>query len=139
MFGKTLMIDMYGCADGVCDDAELHYRFLEELVVELGMTPMTPPIVVHGPVKFVQDTDGKRHKVELYPDKLGISCWCALITSGIQIHSIEPSHFSSIDVYTCGELHDEHVIEFCRKYFKFQDFDKNYLDRGIRYVPRINP
>lgn len=135
MFGKTLMIDMYDCAEGVCDDLELHYRFLEALVDELKMTPMIPPIVIHAPVKFYNKMGGKRERIEQYPDKEGVSGWVALLESGCQIHSIEPAHFSSIDIYTCGDLHDENVIEFCRKYFKFKDFDKHYVDRGSRYVP----
>lgn len=129
MFGKSLMIDMYGCADGVCDDLELHYRFLEELVNILDMKPMTTPFVVHAPVKF---ENGKR--IEIFPDKAGVSAWIGLATSGCSIHSIEPSHFSSLDVYSCKDFNEHFIIDFTKKHFKFMDCEINIVKRGLKYL-----
>lgn len=138
MFGKTLMIDMYGCADGVCDDLELHYRFLEELVHVLDMKPMTTPFVVHAPVIFEpcdkQYSETGYFKREVFPDKAGVSAWIGLATSGCSIHSIEPSHFSSLDVYSCKDFDEQFIIDFAKKYFKFKDCEINVVKRGSKYL-----
>ena len=151
MFGRSYLLDMYDCTPGVCDSLELHYRFLEELVYKIGMTPMSQPLVIHGPVKF-------DHKVphsykyeypggpclcvgcttpivrqEVYPDKAGVSAWQPLIESGIQIHSLEPSHFSSLDVYTCGNLDPLIVFNFAREKFGFTSYEERLIERGKKF------
>lgn len=123
-FGYSYFLDMYDCAKGTADDLELVYRFLERLVDEIGMTRMTPPIVIHGP------TD---HGKEIYADKYGVSGWVGLIESGIQIHAIEAKHFISLDVYSCSCFKPETVLEFARKYFKFKKHEEHFLERGIEY------
>lgn len=128
MFGKILMLDLYNCKPGVCDDLEVHYRFLEELVDRLGMEKLCPPVVLHAPVRF-----GPNGREEIYPDKMGVSAWIGLVTSGIQVHSCEESHFISVDVYTCGELDRDKVAAFCRETFGPGDMDLSLMDRGVRY------
>lgn len=123
-FGYSYFLDMYECADGVADNLELVYRFLEKLVDEIKMTRMTPPVVVHGP------TDNGR---EIYPDKYGVSGWVGLIESGIQIHAIEPEHFISLDVYSCSNFEPETVRNFAKKYFGFKDYEESFLERGVKY------
>jgi len=39
-FGYSYLLDMYKCRVGAADDLELHYRFLEKIVDEIGMTRM---------------------------------------------------------------------------------------------------
>ncbi len=126
VFGKTFLIDMYECEEGTADDMENMYRFLEHLVRELKMTPMSRPTVIHGPTT--------REGLEEYPEKAGLSAWQPLIESGIQVHAIEPSHFISIDVYTCGELDPEVVTKLCKQYFKYKDCETSFLLRGKKYA-----
>ena len=109
-FGYSYFLDMYNTATGTADNMELVYRFLERLVDEIGMTRMTPPIVIHGP------TD---HGEEIYADKYGVSGWVGLIESGIQIHAIEAKHFISLDVYSCSCFKPETVLEFAKTHFLF--------------------
>ena len=123
-FGYSYFLDMYHCKDGTADDLELVYRFLERLVDEIGMTRMTPPIVIHGP------TDNGR---EIYADKYGVSGWVGLIESGIQIHAIEAVHFISLDVYSCSCFKPETVLEFAKKHFGFTKYEEHFLKRGIDY------
>ena len=127
MFGKILMLDLYKCKKGVCDDLELHYRFLEEMVSRLGMEKLCPPVCLHAPVRF---KNGVRE--EIYPDKAGVSAWIGLVTSGIQVHSCEESNFCSIDVYTCGELDREKVVQFCKKVFVPEQIESNLVNRGVK-------
>lgn len=130
-FGYSYFLDMYDCANGTADDLELIYRFLEYLVDEIGMTRMTPPVVVHGPTK---------NGSEIYPDKAGVSGWVGLIESGIQIHAIEPKHFISLDVYSCSCFKPETVLEFARKHFGFKKYEDHFLERGLDYhnIPKDN-
>lgn len=115
---------MYRCKDGVADDIELTYRFLERLVDRIGMTRMSQPIVIHGP------TD---HGRELYPDKAGVSGWVPLIESGIQIHSIEPTHFITLDVYSCKEFNKYTIFEYAQECFGFMQHEEHFLVRGGLY------
>jgi S-adenosylmethionine decarboxylase len=115
---------MYGCKDGVADDMELTYRFLERLVDRIGMTRMSQPVVIHGP------TD---HGRELYPEKAGVSGWVPLIESGIQIHSIEPTHFITLDVYSCKEFDPKVILEYAKECFGFTEHEEHFFVRGKSY------
>ena len=131
-FGYSYFLDMYDCATGTADDLELVYRFLERLVDEIGMTRMTPPIVIHGP------TD---HGKEIYEYKYGVSGWVGLIESGIQILAIEAKHFISLDVYSCSCFKPETVLAFAQKYFSFKKHEGHFMERGIDYhnIGKDNP
>lgn len=121
-FGYSYLLDMYNCKEGIADNLEVHYRFLEELVNMLGMTKMSAPIVMHAP----RDKSGN----EIYPDKAGVSGWVPLIESGIQIHSIEPTHFITLDVYSCKEFDPDAVRAFAQVAFGFTNYDERFLTRG---------
>jgi len=123
-FGYSYFLDMYGCKDGVADDMELTYRFLERLVDRIGMTRMSQPVVIHAPTE-----NGK----ELYPEKAGVSGWVPLIESGIQIHSIEPTHFITLDVYSCKEFDSKVILEYAKECFGFTEHEEHFFVRGKVY------
>ena len=78
-FGYLMTIDLYGCKEGVCDNISLCYKFLDEIVTELGMKKQAPPFI------FKSDE-------VLYPDKAGLSGWVPLIESGVQMHTLTPKN-----------------------------------------------
>lgn len=119
-FGYLLTLDLYGCKKGVCDDLSLCYKFLEDLVEKLEMKKQSPP--------FIFKSDEVR-----YPDKAGLSGWVPLIESGIQIHTLTPKNFISIDIYSCKKFSPENIEEFARGYFGFQEFEQNFIERGVKY------
>jgi S-adenosylmethionine/arginine decarboxylase-like enzyme len=123
-FGYSYYLDMYNCNPGVADDMELTYRFLERVVDRIGMTRMSQPIVIHGPTHL-----GK----ELYPAKAGVSGWVPLIESGIQIHSIEPTHFITLDVYSCNRFDKNIIFEYAKECFGFENFEEHFFTRGTKY------
>jgi len=125
-FGYSYLLDMYDCREGAADDLELHYRFLEELVDKLGMTRMSQPFVIHGP----RNEFGE----EKYPDKAGVSGWVPLIESGIQIHSIEPTHFITLDVYSCKPFSPSIVFNAAREAFGFNRHEEHNIERGSKYA-----
>ena len=123
-FGYSYYLDMYDCRVGAADDLELHYRFLERVVDKIGMTRMSQPVVMHGPTK---------NGAEIYPDKAGVSGWVALIESGIQIHSMEPKRFITLDVYSCNKFNSEIIYNYAKECFGFGDSEQHYFVRGKKY------
>lgn len=127
-FGYSYLLDMFDCLPGTADDMELTYRFLERLVDDLGMTRMSAPVVIHAP---------RDKGVEIYPDKAGVSGWVPLIESGIQIHSIEPTHFITLDVYSCKRFDSSVVFNLAKETFGFNDHEHFFTMRGVQYGARF--
>jgi len=119
-FGHLMTLDLYGCKEGVCDDLDLCYQFLEDLVFKLKMNKQSPP--------FIFRSDATK-----YPDKAGLSGWVPLIQSGIQIHTLVPKNFISIDIYSCGLFSAENIKEFVQRYFGCKEVEQNYIARGVKY------
>lgn len=118
-FGYLLTLDLYGCKDGVCDDLGLCYAFLEALVAKLKMTMQSPPFLFRSPAA--------------YRDKAGLSGWVPLIESGIQIHTLSPRHFVSIDIYCCHHFESAHIVELAQSYFAPKEHEMNEMPRGLKY------
>lgn len=119
-FGYQLLLDLYACKKGACDDLSLCYRFLEEAVKVLKVEAQSPP--------FIFRTDGRR-----FPDKAGLSGWIPLVESGIQMHTLTVKDFISIDVYSCQPFEVEPIKAFVRRYFSPKRMDCRFLERGIDY------
>ena len=119
-FGFQLLLDLYDCKPGACDDLTLCYNFLEEIVRVLKVEPQSPP--------FIFRTDGKR-----FPDKAGLSGWVPLVESGIQIHTLTPKDFISIDIYSCRQFEIEPLKAFVRGIFAPKRMDEQFLERGLDY------
>ena len=119
-FGFQLLLDLYDCKKGACDDLTLCYNFLEEIVGVLKVEPQSPP--------FIFRTDGKR-----FPDKAGLSGWIPLVESGIQIHTLTPKDFISIDVYSCRQFEIGPLKTFVRSFFAPRQMDEQFLERGLDY------
>ena len=119
-FGFQLLLDLYACKPGACDDLSLCYNFLDEIVRVLEVEPQSPP--------FIFRTDGSR-----YPDKAGLSGWVPLVESGVQLHTLTPKDFISIDVYSCRPFDLESVKAFVRRTFRPKRMDAQFIERGLDY------
>ena len=119
-FGYLCTLDLYECKVGSCDDLDLCYRFLEDIVIELKMNKQSPPYIF-------------RSDALLYPDKAGLSGWVPLIQSGIQIHTLAPKSFISIDIYSCRLFSTKTIKAFVQKYFGSKAVEMHYIKRGIKY------
>ncbi len=119
-FGYLLTLDLYGCKAGACDDISLCYSFLDDLVQELKMTKQAPPFIF-------------RSDEQKYPEKAGLSGWVPLIESGIQIHTLSPKNFLSIDVYSCAPFSTDTIKDFVQVYFKCKEVEMSYIPRGVKY------
>ncbi len=119
-FGFQLLLDLYDCKLGVCEDLNLCYKFLDEIVGFLGMEKQSPPNIFFS--------DATR-----FPDKAGLSGWVPLIESSIVIHTLSVTNFISIDIYCCRKFDVEDAKDFCRRFFAPKKMDEQYLERGQNY------
>lgn len=120
VFGYQLLLDLYDCSDGVCDDLSLCYHFLDEIVDELGMAKQSPPSIF-------------RSDAERYPDKAGLSGWVPLIESSVVIHTLSEKNFITIDIYTCGYFDPKLAKKFCTNYFGPKKIESHFTERGKDY------
>ena len=120
VFGYQLLLDLYECREGVCEDLDLNYRFLDDMVTELGMEKQAPPNIFRS--------DEVR-----FPDKAGLSGWVPLIESSIVIHTLTPKDFISIDIYCCRAFDIKKAKEVCDRFFSPKTIDTQYLERGLKY------
>lgn len=119
-FGFQLLLDLYDCQPGACDDLTLCYRFLDEIVDYLGMEKQAPPNIFR--------TDDLR-----FPDKAGLSGWAPLVESSVVIHTLTPKNFISIDIYCCKEFDLAKAKFFVRKFFSPKRMDEQFILRGLDY------
>jgi S-adenosylmethionine decarboxylase len=120
VFGFELLLDLYGCKPGACDDLALCYRFLDEIVGYLGMEKQSPPSIFKS--------DDVR-----FPDKAGLSGWVPLIESSIVIHTLTPKDYISIDIYCCREFDLKKAEEFCASFFAPKKIEAQFIQRGRSY------
>lgn len=120
VFGHQLLLDLYDCKAGVCDDLTLCYQFLDEAVEVLGMEKQSPPSIF-------------RSDATKFPDKAGLSGWVPLIESSIVIHTLTVKNFISIDVYCCRRFNIEVARSICRRYFAPKKMEDQYIERGLDY------
>ena len=119
-FGYQLLLDLYDCKEGACDDLSLCYQFLDQSVAELGMEKQAPPNIFRS--------DEVR-----FPDKAGLSGWVPLIESSIVIHTLTPKNFITIDIYCCKSFNIEKARAMCKRYFSPRRMDDQFIERGLDY------
>lgn len=119
-FGYQLLLDLYECKEGVCDDLALCYKFLDDIVGYLGMEKQSPPNIF-------------RSDERLFPEKAGLSGWVPLIESSIVIHTLSVKNFITIDIYCCKAFEVEAAKRFCQKFFEPKKVDAQYMERGMDY------
>jgi S-adenosylmethionine/arginine decarboxylase-like enzyme len=120
VFGYELLLDLYECKPGVCDDLTLCYNFLDEIVGFLGMEKQAPPSIFRS--------DATR-----FPDKAGLSGWVPLIESSIVIHTLTPKDFITVDIYCCRTFDRKKAEEFCRRFFVPKKVQAQFVERGLSY------
>lgn len=120
VFGYELLLDLYGCKPGVCDDLTVCYNFLDEIVGFLGMEKQAPPSIFRS--------DATR-----FPDKAGLSGWVPLIESSIVIHTLTPKDFITVDIYCCRSFDQKKAQEFCERFFGPKKVEAQFVERGVSY------
>jgi len=124
-FGYELLLDLYDCKPGVCDNLPLCYRFLDTIVPDLGMEKQSPPSIFF--------TDAKR-----FPDKAGLSGWVPLVESSVVIHTLSLKNFITIDVYCCRFFDELKALDSCKRFFAPGKIETQFLYRGVNYYNEKN-
>lgn len=119
-FGYELLLDLYDCKPGACDDLALCYKFLDEVTGYLGMEKQAPPSIFY--------TDGKR-----FPDKAGLSGWAPLVESSVVIHTLTVKNYISVDIYCCREFDTNKARSFVYNFFTPKRIDEQFVLRGKDY------
>ncbi len=120
-FGVHLLLDAYGADPELLSDPELLRSVLIDVPRQLGMHPISTPIVVEV---------GQQNR----KDPGGLSGFVLIAESHISFHTFPKRRFVTADVYTCqGELDTELLLSAFRLAFGTQDFDVSIIPRGVRY------
>jgi len=127
VFGHYLMLDIYDCDPKTVGNIKKCYLYLDGLTEILKLKKLAPPFIVY--------TDEKN-----YPDKAGLSGWIPFINednksfSGASIHTLTPTNFISIDVYSCKDFDHKKIKDFTSKIFKPKKIEEQYIARGKGYL-----
>lgn len=119
-FGYQLLLDLYDCRPGACDDLSLCYQFLDDIVADLGMSKQSPPSIFRSPA-------------DQFPDKAGLSGWAPLIESSVVIHTLTVTNFISIDIYCCRFFDVQRAKAVCQRFFSPGKMDEQFIQRGMSY------
>jgi S-adenosylmethionine/arginine decarboxylase-like enzyme len=119
-FGWHLTLDLYGCDPQTVGSLDICYNYLDTMPDIMAVHKQSTP--------FVVVTDGKK-----YPDKAGLSGWIPIVESGISIHTLTPTNFISIDIYSCQEFDPKKLKKFTSKVFKPKKIEEKFFLRGENY------
>lgn len=117
-YGYQLLLDVYECRPEDCDDLDLCYRYLDEMVAHLGMSKQAPPSLF-------------RSEASSAPHHAGLSGWVPLIESSLVIHTLVPDAYMSIDIYSCRPFSYEGALAFTQQFFNPKAIDSQQVTRGI--------
>lgn len=125
-FGEYLMLDLYDCDHKIVGNLKKCYLYLDKLPKLLGLKKLSQPSIIY--------TDEKK-----YPDKAGLSGWIPFFSSknktfsGASIHTLTPTNFISIDIYSCKNFNTEKIKKFTIDTFKPKKVKNKHLLRGEGY------
>ncbi|MCS7134720.1 MAG: adenosylmethionine decarboxylase [Candidatus Pacearchaeota archaeon] len=126
MFGPHLTLDCYGCDEEKLNDLDFILKFLDELVVLIGMHKISGP---HA-IKY----EGNPNSF----DKGGISAIVLIAESHISIHTFPFNNYMSIDIFSCKDFDIDKAIEFTIKKFGVKKYEKNFFSRGKEFPKEVN-
>jgi S-adenosylmethionine decarboxylase len=121
IFGYHMIMDCYGCNRKAIDSIKICYDYLDKMTGIMKVHKQSPPFVVY--------TDSVK-----YPDKAGISGWIPIVESGVSIHTLTPTGFVSIDIYSCKKYDVKKVRDFTRKTFQPKEIEEKHFLRGEKYI-----
>lgn len=123
------MLDLYDCDPQKTGDLYFCYSYLDSLSDLLKIERFSPPFIVF--------TDDKK-----YPDKAGLSGWVPFFEpktktfSGASIHTLTPTRFISIDIYSPRKFDQKKVENFTRRIFSAAKPEKQTLVRGKGFLSK---
>ena len=116
VFGPHITIDLKGCPKEILSDYQLHFDYLKNTPISIGMTPITQP--------YVFPYEG------LVPEDRGITGIVIIAESHLSIHSFEDKGYSFIDIFSCKHFEYEEVIKKTLEIFQPTSHEVNVVQRG---------
>ena len=120
MFGKHLMLDMYGCNKNNLNSLDFIWTLLDKIPNLIEMHKITQPYVF-------------AYSDEKFPEKYGISGVVIIAESHVSVHTFPEKLFATVDVYSCRDFEDDNLIKFLLKEFEAIDYEKRFQVRGKKY------
>lgn len=120
-FGIHYMLDGYGANPDKLADKDALQTLLDTLPGEVGMHPITEPVVVEvGP-------NNKK-------DPGGVSGFVMVAESHISFHTFPGRGFVTIDAYTCNDTIDSDTLtKRLKDFFEISEEDVQVIKRGTKY------
>lgn len=141
--------------DAICDNSKKLSNqskvvvCLEEIVRDIGMTMILPPITVKFP-HTVSEIDriyadlkseglgscktAKIIKANLQNRKeklYGYSSFVIIAESHISIHTFPEANFFSFDCYSCKKFDSQKVVDKLTQFFKIKNIEVQLIDRAL--------
>jgi hypothetical protein len=107
IFGKHLILDITGMNDGI-RDAVVIQQFIDELVLDVLKMKKK------GDTIFEYFSDTQYNHLH---DIVGYSVCQIISLSSITLHLNDLSATGYMDIFTCGDIHTDDIINCVRKYF----------------------
>ena len=115
-WGKSLIIDCYGCNPTAIRSSTIIRKFVKELVEVIDMQAYGEPQIIHF---------GSGNKE-------GYTLVQLIETSNITAHFANDSNAAFFDVFSCKDFSEETVMAIIDKYFGSADFTVQFgiIERG---------
>lgn len=119
VFGKELILDLKDCK-GEINNKDYLQLFVNELLDKIKMKKIGKTIFSYfEPTEF-----------NIKNDLVGFTVLQILSLSSLSIHICDISRTMYINIFTCGDLIEETVIEIIHKYFQPIIINKQIIIRG---------
>ncbi len=123
VYGKELIIDLYGCNPKLFNRSDLD-KFFAELCELIDMQKCER--------YFWDDLGVSESERQTSPHTKGTSAVQFILTSNITIHTLDLVGEVYINVFSCKDFDALVAIDFISKWFEAMDWDEETIIRGKR-------
>ena len=118
IFSFHLIIDLYGCDKEFLSSEEEISNFLVETTKQIGMLPISDPMVM-------------RYDHPKNPDRWGVTGVIILAESNITIHTFAEKGFAMVDINSCQKFDTDLALQKVIEKLKPTRHEKTVLERGL--------
>ena len=119
VFGKHMIIDGYGCR-GQIGDKDFLQEFINKLVIDILFMKKIGETIF----EYFEDNEYNRER-----DIVGYSIVQIISLSNITLHINEISKTFYLDIFTCGDIIEDKILDFVKSYISPIGFNYKLLER----------
>ena len=153
--GKHYMVDALVSEDCDLSNPDAFVKCVEEIVVNIDMTMILPPVTVKFPHAICEMTrvlegleeeglgesktakDLKEKLEERKNESYGYSTFAMIAESHLSIHTFPELEYFSFDCYSCKYFDIDKVIEVMKEHFEITKIEVQQCDRRIPGVSKV--